>query len=144
MSLVKLNWKPTPKQLRQFGVIFLTGFLIIGLVKYFWPFSWGLTKDTTFGLIAMAIGAVGGGLALTGTKAGLPLYYFWMGIAFVMGNIMSRVIVVLIYYGVVTPLGLVARLVGRDRLNLKKGNTETYWHDISLPAEAEGLKFNRG
>ena len=137
MSLVKLNWKPTPKQLRQFGVIFLTGFLIIGSVKYFWPFSWGLTKDTTFGMVTMAIGVVGGGLALTGTKVGLPLYYFWIGIAFVMGNIMSRVIIVLIYYLVVTPLSFLGRLIGRDRLQLKKPKTDTYWHDISLPAEPE-------
>lgn len=115
--------------------------MIIGLVKYFWPFSWGLTKDTTFGLITMVIGVVGGGLALTGTRLGLPLYYFWMGIAFVMGNIMSRVIIVLIYYGVVTPLSFLGRIVGRDRLQLKKPKTDTYWHDISLPAEPE--KYER-
>ena len=141
MSLVKLNWKPTPKQLRQFGVIFLTGFVLIGLVKYFWPFSWGISQDKNVGLYSMLIGVIGGGLALTGTKVALPLYYLWMGIAFVMGNIMSRVIIVLIYYGVVTPLALIGRLVGRDRLQLKKPETDSYWHDISLPKEAE--KYER-
>jgi hypothetical protein len=137
MSLVKLNWNPSPKQLRQFGVIFLAGFMIIGLVKYFWPFSWGLTRDHNFGLISMAIGLVGGGLALTGTRAGLPLYYLWMGIAFVMGNVMSRVMIALIYYAVITPLSLLGRTIGRDRLQLRKPVTDTYWHDISLPAEPE-------
>ena len=137
MPFVKLNWKPTPKQLRQFGVVFLTGFLVIGLVKYFWPFSWLIHQDKTFGFYTMLIGVIGGGLGLTGTVVALPLYYLWMGIAFVMGNIMSRVIMVLIYYGVVTPLGIASRLTGRDKLQLKKGANGTYWHDISLPAEAE-------
>lgn len=141
MSLVKLNWKPTPKQLRQFGVVFLTGFMIIGLVKYFWPFTWLLHQDKDVGFIAMLIGVIGGGLALTGTIVGMPLYYLWMGIAFVMGNIMSRVIIVLIYYGVVTPLAIASWLVGRDRLQLKKTKTDTYWHDISLPSEPE--KYER-
>lgn len=141
MPFVKLNWKPTPKQLRQFGVVFLTGFLAIGLVKYFWPFSRFITRDETFGLVMILIGVIGGGIALTGTKLALPLYYLWMGVAFVMGNIMSRVIMVLIYYGVVTPLGLAARLVGRDRLQLKKTKTDSYWQDISLPKEPE--KYER-
>jgi hypothetical protein len=141
MSLVKLNWKPAPGQLRQFGAMFLSGFLIVGLAKYFWPFSWGLTRDPNVGLLAMAIGIAGGGPALTGTAAGLPVYYLWMGIAFVMGNVMSRVIIVLIYYGMVTPLSLFGRAIGRDRLQLKKPDTDTYWHDISLPAEPE--KYER-
>lgn len=141
MSLVKLNWKPTPKQLRQFGVVFLTGFMIIGLVKYFWPFTFLLHQDKNVGIIAMLIGVIGGGLALTGTIVGMPLYYLWMGIAFVMGNIMSRVIIVLIYYGVVTPLAITSWAVGRDRLQLKKTKNDSYWHDISLPAEAE--KYER-
>jgi len=141
MPFVKLNWKPTPKQLRQFGVVFLTGFVVIGLVKYFWPFSRFITQDHTVGLTSILIGVIGGGIALTGTRIALPLYYLWMGIAFVIGNIMSRVIIVVIYYGVVTPLGLVGRLIGRDRLQLKKPDTDSYWQGISLPKEAE--KYER-
>ena len=141
MPFVKLNWKPTPKQLRQFGVVFLTGFVLIGLVKYFWPFTWGITQDKTTGWVSILIGVIGGGIALTGTKIALPLYYLWMGIAFVIGNIMSRVIIVVIYYGVVTPLALIGRLIGRDRLQLKKPHTDSYWNDISLPKEPE--KYER-
>jgi hypothetical protein len=141
MPFVKLNWKPTPKQLRQFGVIFLTGFVLIGLAKYFWPFSWGITRDPNVGFYSIVIGLAGGGLGLTGTVVALPLYYVWMGIAFVMGNIMSRVLMVVIYYGVVTPIALFGKLIGRDRLQLKKQKGASYWHDISLPEEAE--KYER-
>jgi hypothetical protein len=52
-----------------------------------------------------------------------------MGIAFVMGNIMSRVILVIVFYGMFTPMGLLSRLVGRDKLRLKKRGCNTYWLD---------------
>ena len=141
MSLVKLNWKPSPKELRQFGAIFGSGFLLIGLVKYFWMWSWFFERNEKLGLIFILIGIVGGAIGLTGTKLTLPLYWVWMGVAFVLGNIMSRVVITLIYYGVITPMSFVARLLGRDKLQLKKRAVQSYWQDISLPHEPE--KYER-
>ncbi len=141
MSLVKLNWKPSPKELRQFGAIFGSGFLLIGLVKYFWIWDWLFERNEKLGLIFILIGIVGGAIGLTGTKLALPLYWVWMGIAFVLGNIMSRVVITLIYYGVITPISVVARLLGRDKLQLKKRSVQSYWQDISLPHEPE--KYER-
>ncbi len=141
MSLVKLNWKPSPKELRQFGAIFGSGFLLIGLVKYFWIWDWLFERNEKLGLIFILIGIVGGAIGLTGTKLALPLYWVWMGIAFVLGNIMSRVVITLIYYGVITPMSFVARLLGRDKLQLKKRAVQSYWQDISLPHEPE--KYER-
>ncbi len=140
MSLVKLNWKPSPKELRQFGAIFGSGFLLIGLVKYFWIWNWLFERNEKLGLIFIFIGIVGGAIGLTGTKLALPLYWVWIGIAFVLGNIMSRVVITLIYYGVITPISVVARLLGRDKLQLKKRAVQTYWQDISLPHEPEKYK----
>ncbi len=140
MSLVKLNWKPSPKELRQFGAIFGSGFLLIGLVKYFWIWNWLFERNEKLGLIFIFIGIVGGAIGLTGTKLALSLYWVWIGIAFVLGNIMSRVVITLIYYGVITPMSFVARLLGRDKLQLKKRAVQTYWQDISLPHEPEKYK----
>ena len=140
MSLVKLNWKPSPKELRQFGAIFGSGFLLIGLVKYFWIWNWLFERNEKLGLIFILIGIVGGAIGLTGTKLALPLYWVWMGVAFVLGNIMSRVVITLIYYGLITPMSFVARLLGRDKLQLKKRAVQSYWQDISLPHEPEKYK----
>lgn len=140
MSLVKLNWKPSPKELRQFGAIFGIGFLLIGLVKYFWTWNWLFERNQKLGLTLIIIGIAGGAIGLTGTKLALPLYWFWTGIAFVLGNIMSRVVITLIYYGVITPMSFVARLSGRDKLQLKKRAAQSYWHDISLPTDPEKYK----
>ena len=137
MSLVKLNWHPNPRELRAFGAVFMGGFVIIGLVKYFWPFEWIFTKNETFGIWMIGIGIVVGAVGLTGTRIALPFYWVWLGIAYVMGNIISRVIITAIYLLVFTPMRLLSNVIGRDPLQLKRRNTDSYWLDISLPKEVE-------
>ena len=137
MSFVKLNWHPNKREIRQFGAIFLTGFVTIGALKYFWPWEWFLSRDEGLGLILIVVGLVVGAIALTGTRVALPLYWAWLGIAYVLGNIMSRVIITAIFFLVVTPLGFLGRLVGRVRLSLSKPDGESYWQEISLPKEIE-------
>jgi hypothetical protein len=137
MSFVKLNWKPNKKELRSFGAIFMGGFVLIGLVKLLWPFERIFTRNETPGLWFLGIGIVVGAIGLTGTKLALPFYWVWLGIAYVMGNIMSRVIITLIYFLVFTPMRLLSSLTGRDTLQLKKPQKDSYWLDISLPKEME-------
>jgi len=141
MSLVKLNWNPSAKELRKFGAVFMGGFLVIGLVKYFWPFERIFTQNKTFGLWAIGIALVVGGLGLTGTKLALPFYWVWLSIAWVMGNIVSRIIISAIYFLVFTPMRLIGNVLGRDKLQLKKPDRDSYWLDISLPKEPE--KYER-
>ena len=141
MSFVRLNWNPKPKDLRSFGGIFLGGFVAIGLVKYFWPYERIFTQNKTAGLWLMGIGLVVGAIGLTGTKIALPLYWIWLSIAWLLGNIMSRVVVAALYYLLFTPMRLLNDLLGRDKLQLKKPETESYWLPISLPIEPE--KYER-
>lgn len=117
------------------------GFVLIGLVKYFWPFERILVKNETFGIWMIGIGIVFGAVGLTGTRLAMPFYWMWLGIAYVMGNIISRIIITAIYFLVFTPMRVLSNLVGRDRLQLKRRNTDSYWHDISLPKEME--KYER-
>ena len=141
MPFVQLNWKPNRKELRQFGAIFMGGFVLIGLVKYLWPFEWLIDKNETLGAWLIGIGIVVGAIGLTGSRLALPLYWAWLGIAFVLGNIMSRVIITLIYFLIFTPMRFLGFLAGRDKLQLKKPRTSSYWSDISLPKEIE--KYER-
>ena len=141
MAFVQLNWKPNARELRSFGAIFMGGFVLIGLVKYFWPFEWLISRNRTFGLWMIGIGVIVGAIGLTGTRLALPFYWVWLGIAYVMGNIMSRVIMGAIYFLLFTPMRLLSTLVGRDKLQLRKPKRDSYWHDISLPKEIE--KYER-
>jgi len=141
MPFVKLNWKPNRKEFRQFGAIFMGGFVFLGLVKYLWPFERFISKNETLGLWLIGIGIVVGAIGLTGSRFALPLYWVWLGIAYVMGNVMSRVIITLIYFLVFTPMRILSSLAGRDKLQLKKPEKDSYWLDISLPKEIE--KYER-
>lgn len=140
MPFVKLNWRPDRKQLRQFGGVFLIGFVSIGLIKYLWPFERFITRNETVGFWLIVVGLSVGAIGLTGTRLALPFYWAWLGIAYVMGNVMSRIIIAAVYYLVVTPVGILSRVAGRDPLQLKKPESETYWRDLKFPKDAESYE----
>ncbi|MBV9080686.1 MAG: hypothetical protein JO102_06165 [Elusimicrobia bacterium] len=52
-----------------------------------------------------------------------------MGFAFVMGTISSSVILFVIFFLVITPVGIVMRLFGRDSLALKAEGKDSFWSD---------------
>ena len=126
MALAEINWKPSARELRTFGVTMLVGFALIGGF-FFW-------RDLrTVACVLWGIGAAAGVLGLTGTKAAMVVYLPWMGIALVMGNIMSRLILGIVYYLLITPMALCMRLFGRDKLHLKRRDGDTYWTDMAAP-----------
>ena len=126
MSMVQINWKPDSTELRKFGVSMIVGFAIIGGVLY-----WREHVSIAYG--CFAFGALSGLLGLTGTRVAMPIYVAWMGVAFVMGNIVSRLLLAMLYYGMFTPMGLAMRLGGRDTLQLKRADVSSYWNDIPEP-----------
>lgn len=124
MSMVQINWNPTPSELRKFGVTVLLGFALLGLLFQF------RLNNTVAGIALYAVAAVLGGPALSGTVLGKPGYVIWMGIAFVMGSVMSRILLSIIYFGVVTPIGILRRAQGADRLTLNRPKATSYWTDV--------------
>lgn len=122
--MVHINWNPSRKDIRKFGVVFLIGFGFIGGVL-----AWrGLTQTAAWiGGIAGTIGA----LAVIAPSVAKPFYTVWMGLAFVMGTIVSSVVLTIIFFGILTPSGFLMRLAGRDPLRLKKTSFKsgTYWID---------------
>jgi len=56
------------------------------------------------------------------------VYKAWMSLAVVMGFIMTRVIMVIIFYLIVTPIGLIASITGKEFLDMKiDQNAKSYW-----------------
>lgn len=53
-------------------------------------------------------------------RAFKPLAGLWFGLSHVLGNVMSKVVLTLVFFLVVTPIGLIRRLMGKDSLQLKK------------------------
>ncbi len=62
-------------------------------------------------------------------------YRVWMGLALVLGYVMTRVLLAAVYFLIVTPLGMAMRLSGRDPMQRKRSaERTTYWS----PRESEG------
>jgi hypothetical protein len=95
------------RQLRQFG--FLVGgiFGAIGL----WPMVWRQQGPRQWAL-ALAIALVLP--ALVAPRILTPVHRAWMALGEVLAWINTRIILGVVFYGVVTPIGLVMRLTGRD------------------------------
>jgi hypothetical protein len=126
MSLVVIDWHPDSRALRRFGLTVLIGAGVVGALLWFW------SGAETAALIAWAAGAVLGLPGLTGTRLARPGYLLWMGVAFVLGGVMGRVLLGLVWYGLITPMGLAMRLAGRDRLELRR-EADTWWRDLPPP-----------
>ena len=129
MSVVDIRWHPNSKELRSFGLVVLVGMVLIGLLLQF-----------KYGRVHAAVdfyttGALLGLPGLTGTVIGLPGYWLWMGIACVMGNIMGRLLLTLIYYLLFLPMGIARRALGNDALKLKRSPVESYWSDLRTKDE---------
>ena len=80
-----------------------------------------------------ALAAIGVALALVGTVAPKilkPLYYGWMSLALTLGFVMTRVLLTIFFFLVLTPVGLVMKLLGRDPLERKLDpEGASYWID---------------
>ena len=58
-----------------------------------------------------------------------PIYIAWMSFAVILGWFMTRFILSLLFYLIVTPIGIITRLLGEDFLALKKVDSDSYWNN---------------
>jgi hypothetical protein len=65
-----------------------------------------------------------------------PIYVGWMIAAFPIGWTVSRVALALTFFGVVTPMGWIFRITGRDALMLRRRAVTSYWSPKTKAADA--------
>ena len=114
------NIKSGRSELRKFGI---TIGIVLGLLGSF--FLWrGKTYYSTFFIISTLFLFLG--LVLPVLLK--PIQKIWMVLAILMGWFMTRIILIILFYLIVTPIGLLARLFGKDFLNTKfNKNPDSYW-----------------
>ena len=124
MTIADFNIKPSAKMLREFGIIALFGFGLVGaLLGLKWE-AW------TASCVLWALGAVSFVLAFVQPRLLLPLYVALMVVAFPIGFVISNVILLALYFGLFTPFSMVFRLIGRDSMKRKfEPEAESYWID---------------
>jgi len=139
--MTTINWKPSPREMRQWALIMAPALGLVGALFYF--VDWGIfSGGQGFAKILWSFGGFAFLTGITGTRLGLPAYWAWMGFVFVVSWLITHVSLALVYFLVVTPLGLVGRLIGRDKLQLRARHRKTYWYSLAdLPARNPERQF---
>lgn len=115
-----MNQKADTKQLRVFGLLVGGIFGILGL----WPLIFRSEAPRVWGL-ALAGLLIIPGLAFPRILA--PVYRFWMALGHVLGWVNTRLILGVIFFGLITPMSLTMRLFGKDSMRRNFERTaETY------------------
>lgn len=117
---------PSGKDLRVFGLgmgLILSGFALWG--------AWRPGFDLSTGrLVALALAAALGMAGLAAPKALSLPYRGWMAVARVLNWIVTRVLLIVFFLLVITPVGVLRRLFGADDLGLRRApGRQTYWHE---------------
>ena len=106
---------------RNFGLVFAIFFIILS--SYFY-INFKLILTTKIFLILSIIFFCLGWL---NSKILYPLNFIWTKFGILLGRMMSPIIMGLIFFFIVTPIGIFMRLLKKDILNLKFNNKKTYW-----------------
>ncbi|MFQ5601694.1 MAG: SxtJ family membrane protein [bacterium] len=110
------------KALRKFGLTMAPAFFVLGLLIFFL----GSKPEKAFWLWGIAVIFLTSGLIAPKILKGI--YKIWMGLALLIGWVMSRVILSLLYYLAITPIAFFMRLIGKDLLDQKiDKNISSYW-----------------
>jgi cytochrome b subunit of formate dehydrogenase len=70
-----------------------------------------------------------------------PLNKAWFMLGLALGKVVSPIVLGVIFFGLITPIALIARLMGRDELKLKKPKKSSYWSEpIGSNSDADSFK----
>ncbi len=115
-----MNSSSDTKTLRSFGLLVGGIFCVIAL----WPTVFRGEPPRWW---AFAIGTALIGIGLVLPVALAPVYRVWMKVGHVLGWINTRIILGVIFYGLITPMGLVMRMLGKDSMRrVLLQETESY------------------
>ena len=110
---------------RSFGIVFFIFFLILGL----YPLVNNGEIIIWFLLVSFLFFVLG----IINSKLLTPLNKLWFKFGIFLGKIISPLIMMLIFFLVVTPIGLFMRIIGRDLLGVKFNKNKSYWLEKKGP-----------
>ena len=105
---------------RSFGLVFFLVFFIIA----FWSFRGEFIQIKTLPFFISLVFLV---LGILNSKFLTPLKILWVKLGELLGKIISPLVMGFIYFLVITPIGIIIRLFGKDLLNIKFRSKSSYW-----------------
>ena len=126
---MEINWKPSIRQLRTFG---FTSLLALPLTAGLWTHG-----STTAVILAAIAGAAIALIALLRPLSLRPLVVALNIATWPLVTVVHELVLLAAFYGVIVPVGLLFRLIGRDALQLKiDRRAASYWQPKKQPAGA--------
>lgn len=128
---IQTQMQTDKKVLRKFGFVMAGAiFVIAAIVHWINDFAWSQAVD-----VLAIIAAVFLALALVAPRLLAPIEWAWMKLAMVLNFIMTRVLLTLVFFLAVTPIGLIFKLLRKDLLGKRfDPKASTYW----IPPEEDG------
>ena len=108
---------------KSFGIVFFLFFLIVSLFPLF--------KNENIRVWSLIIAIIFLILGLLNSKFLTPLNKIWFKFGVLLGNFVSPIVMSIVFFVIVTPTSIIMRVLGKNLLNLKKGNKKTYWVERS-------------
>ena len=110
---------------RSFGIVFFVVFLLIAIFP--------LANSGDIKIWSLIISSIFLILGLLKSNILTPLNRIWFKFGIFLGKIVSPLVMGVIFFFVVTPIGLIMRVLGKDLLNLKYNLNKSYWIEKSGP-----------
>ena len=104
---------------KSFGILFFIVFLLVAL--------WPITDSGTIRVWAIVIAFIFLFLGIINSKILNPLKIIWIKLGEVLGKVLAPIVMGFIYFIIITPIGILMRLVGKDLLNIKYNKNKSYW-----------------
>ena len=105
---------------RSFGLVFFVVFLILGL--------WPVKSGGEINILLILVSLVFLFLAITKSKFLTPLNKLWFKFGIKLGAIIAPIVMGVVFFLVVTPIGIMMKIIGKDLINKKiNKNIKTYW-----------------
>jgi hypothetical protein len=108
---------------KSFGIVFFLFFLIVSLFPLF-----NNENIRVWSLIIAIIFLI---LGLLNSEFLTPLNKIWFKFGILLGNFVSPIVMSIVFFVIVTPTSIIMRVLGKNLLNLKKGNKKTHWVERS-------------
>jgi hypothetical protein len=140
-KLIELDLNPDDRTLRQFGFIALFGFGGLAACAYFetWMFAFGLgeARLPTAGALA-AVGVLSLLLSLVYPRGNRLIFVGTAVLAYPIGFVLSYVIMGLLFFGIIAPIGAALRLLGKTPLTKSYDpDAPSYWSRAQPPRDKQ-------
>tara|TARA_B100001057_G_scaffold488023_1_gene571676 strand:- start:1347 stop:1724 length:378 start_codon:yes stop_codon:yes gene_type:complete len=104
---------------KSFGTLFFIVFLLIAI--------WPTLESGSIRVWSLVISIIFLVLGIINSKILTPFKKGWIKLGEILGKVIAPIVMGFIYFIIITPIGILIRLLGKDLLNIKYNKSKSYW-----------------